>query len=183
MQSLAGKSQATPTLSQGIVVSWCGMRGLVTLAVALALPKQFPGHALIILSAFSVVIGTLIIQGLTLKPLIEFLRFPTDHSMENDLSETRADLIDLAIAQLGRRTDEATIWVIKAFEKERQLSFAGSIPQDVGAEHRLRRTSIASMRDALLDLRRAGTISDDTFHALEQEFDLAELAVTPPYKF
>jgi hypothetical protein len=68
MQSLAGKSQATPTLSQGIVVSWCGMRGLVTLAVALALPKQFPGHALIILSAFSVVIGTLIIQGLTLKP-------------------------------------------------------------------------------------------------------------------
>jgi CPA1 family monovalent cation:H+ antiporter len=47
-----------------IVISWSGMRGLVTLATAFALPPQFPGRDLIMLCAFCVVLGTLVIQGL-----------------------------------------------------------------------------------------------------------------------
>src|SRR5438477_11043943 len=59
-----------PTIGSGLVISWSGMRGIVTLAAALALPPGFPFRDLIALTAFSVVLGTLTIQGLTLKPLL-----------------------------------------------------------------------------------------------------------------
>ena len=57
---------AAPTLKGGIVVSWCGMRGIVTLAAAFALPPGFAYRDLILLTAFAVVLGSLVIQGLTL---------------------------------------------------------------------------------------------------------------------
>src|SRR5262249_15939046 len=59
-----------PTVQGGIVVSWCGMRGIVTLAAAFALPENFPSRDIILFAAFAVVLGTLIVQGLTLRPLI-----------------------------------------------------------------------------------------------------------------
>jgi NhaP-type Na+/H+ or K+/H+ antiporter len=61
-----------------ILVSWSGMRGLVTLATAFALPLDFPGRDLIVLCAFCVVLGTLVIQGLTLRPLLHVLDFKDD---------------------------------------------------------------------------------------------------------
>ena len=59
-----------PTVGSGLVISWAGMRGIVTLAAALALPAAFPFRDLIVLTAFSVVLGTLVLQGLTLRPLL-----------------------------------------------------------------------------------------------------------------
>src|SRR6478735_1021979 len=56
-----------PTVGSGLVISWSGMRGIVTLAAALALPAGFPGRDLIVLTAFFVVLGTLLVHGLTLK--------------------------------------------------------------------------------------------------------------------
>src|SRR6185369_11412531 len=53
-----------------LLIGWCGMRGLVTLAAAFALPAGFPGRDPILLAAFCVVLGTLVLQGMTLKPLI-----------------------------------------------------------------------------------------------------------------
>ena len=62
-----------PTVGSGLVISWSGMRGIVTLAAALALPEAFPFRDLIVLTAFSVVLGTLALQGLTLGPLLRAL--------------------------------------------------------------------------------------------------------------
>ena len=62
-----------PTVGSGMVISWAGMRGIVTLAAALALPDGFPSRDLILLTAFLVVLGTLLIQGLTLKALLRAL--------------------------------------------------------------------------------------------------------------
>jgi CPA1 family monovalent cation:H+ antiporter len=59
-----------PTVGSGLVISWAGMRGIVTLAAAMALPIEFPYRDPIALIAFSVVLGTLVVQGLTLKPLM-----------------------------------------------------------------------------------------------------------------
>src|SRR6185295_17483803 len=56
-----------PTVGSGLVISWAGMRGIVTLAAALALPVGFPFRDLIVLTAFFVVLGTLLVHGLTLK--------------------------------------------------------------------------------------------------------------------
>ena len=67
-------SMIAPTVRGGIVVSWCGMRGIVTLAAAFALPENFPYRDLMLLTAFAVVLGSLVIQGLTLRPLIAALQ-------------------------------------------------------------------------------------------------------------
>jgi NhaP-type Na+/H+ or K+/H+ antiporter len=53
---------AVPTIRGGLVVSWCGMRGLVTLAAAFALPEDFPHRDLILLTAFAVVLGSLVLH-------------------------------------------------------------------------------------------------------------------------
>ena len=59
-----------PSVGSGLIISWAGMRGIVTLAAALALPAAFPFRGVIVLTAFSVVLGTLALQGLTLGPLL-----------------------------------------------------------------------------------------------------------------
>ncbi|TGT30058.1 sodium:proton antiporter, partial [Mesorhizobium sp. M4B.F.Ca.ET.169.01.1.1] len=56
-----------PTFRGAVLVGWCGMRGLVTLVAAVALPVGFPGRDPIVLAAFAVVLGTLVLQGMTLK--------------------------------------------------------------------------------------------------------------------
>src|SRR5262249_51449091 len=68
-----------------VVIGWCGVRGLVTLATAFALPLDFPGRDPIVLAAFSVVLGTLVLQGLTLKPLLRMLRLGSDGSVEKEV--------------------------------------------------------------------------------------------------
>ena len=72
-----------------VVIAWSGMRGLVTLATAFALPPDFPGRDLIVLCAFCVVLGTLVIQGLTLRPLLLLLRLDDDGSVEREISRAR----------------------------------------------------------------------------------------------
>ncbi|MBN8898587.1 MAG: sodium:proton antiporter, partial [Rhodospirillales bacterium] len=69
-----------PTFPGATLVSWCGMRGIVTLASALALPEAFPARDLILFCAFAVVIVTLVVQGLTLRPLMRILPIPADGS-------------------------------------------------------------------------------------------------------
>ena len=69
--------QITPQTA--LVVGWAGMRGIVTLGTALALPADFPQRDVIQFTAFAVVLGTLGFQGLTLKPLIAWLTLPGGH--------------------------------------------------------------------------------------------------------
>src|SRR5258705_10787757 len=90
-----------PTKRIGLLVSWSGMRGLVTLATAFALPQDFPGRDLIVLSAFTVVLGTLVIQGLTIKPLIKWLRIEPDESLDQEISMARTAMIEAAVEMLG----------------------------------------------------------------------------------
>src|SRR5262249_23585194 len=66
----AAQPSSGPSLRSALVVSWCGMRGIVTLAAAFALPGDFPQRDLILFCAFFVVLGTLLLQGLTLRPLL-----------------------------------------------------------------------------------------------------------------
>ena len=87
------------------VIAWCGMRGIVTLAAALALPDgggaAFPQRDFILFTAFCVVLGTLVIQGLTLPPLMRVLRLEDDGSVEREVRLARA-----AVARAGLATVE-----------------------------------------------------------------------------
>jgi len=167
-----------PTLAQGIVVSWCGMRGLVTLATALALPVSFPGRDLIVLSALAVVLGTLVVQGLTLGPLIRRLRFPADASFDEELASTRIALLDAALASLQGHDNKAADFLRKRHRAERAMAADGGDANTVFEGQRMRRVSLAAQRRKLFDLRRSGEIEDDVFHVLENELDRAELAVS-----
>src|SRR5438094_3250038 len=98
---------ARPTVAGGLLVSWCGMRGLVTLATAFALPEHFPGRDLIVLSAFCVVLGTLVIQGFTLKPLLRLLRIEDDGSVGRNISQARVAIMQAALDSLDGDTSPA----------------------------------------------------------------------------
>ena len=83
-----------------LLIGWCGMRGLVTLATAFALPADFPGRDQIVLTAFCVVFGTLVLQGMTLKPLLRLLRLEPDQSIEQEVSRARVAIMQAALDSL-----------------------------------------------------------------------------------
>jgi Na+/H+ antiporter len=165
-----------PKLPIGILVSWCGMRGLVTLATALALPAQFPGRNLIVLSAFVVVLGTLILQGFTIRPLIALLRIAPDSSLDEDVAKTRNAMLDAALVELAGSSGEGAEAVRAEYGAARVRSADRSKPKTSYDELRLQ--AIAAERRLLIEWRREGRIQDDSYHLLEEELDRAEIAAS-----
>ena len=90
-----------PTIGSGLVISWAGMRGIVSLAAAMALPPAFPYRDLIVLTAFSVVLGTLVIQGLTLKPLLRALDLHDDDPVGHEVTAARERALRAGLASLA----------------------------------------------------------------------------------
>jgi monovalent cation/hydrogen antiporter len=160
-----------PTKKQGIVASWCGMRGMVTLAAALALPEEFPSRGLIVLSALAVVIGTLVLQGATLEPLVRALRFPVDSFRDDEFTLARGEMSKAAAALLESRDD----LVARAMRWEFRIDAATGEAPTVSADE-VRIEIIGRQRDALRRLRREGRIEDETYRRLEQDLDLIEVA-------
>src|SRR5215203_3537240 len=86
------------------VVGWCGMRGIVTLAAALALPTggadgtAFPYRDLILFTAFAVVLGTLVVQGMTLRPLMNALKLEHDGSVDREVKLARVETLRAALS-------------------------------------------------------------------------------------
>jgi CPA1 family monovalent cation:H+ antiporter len=162
-----------PKVRIGILVSWCGMRGLVTLATAFALPAQFPGRDVIVLSAFTVVLGTLILQGFTIRPLIAALRIKPDESLDVDVAATRKAMLDGALEELAGESGRGAEEVRAEFEAARQATVDRSRP--VTDYDTLRRRALQAERRILNEWRRDGRILDDVYHLLEDELDRAEL--------
>ena len=90
-----------PTIGSGVIISWAGMRGIVSLAAAMALPAAFPYRDLIVLTAFCVVLGTLAIQGLTLKPLLRALDLHDDDPVGRELTAARERALRAGLASLA----------------------------------------------------------------------------------
>jgi NhaP-type Na+/H+ or K+/H+ antiporter len=166
-----------PSVSTGLLVSWCGMRGLVTLATALALPQDFPGREVIVLSAFIVVLGTLILQGFTIRPLIALLRIAPDASLDEDVGQTRNAMLEAALKELAQIPGEGAA----ALRTEYRAVQAGNVgrAQPNTEYDNIRRRAIAAERQLLADWRRRGRIQDDAYQVLEDELDRAELHVAP----
>ncbi len=166
-----------PTMKNGVVVAWCGMRGIVTLAAAFALPEVFPYRDLILLTAFAVVLGTLLIQGLTLKALITALKFPSDDPVGREVAQARTIAFREAMATIDTdpspeaellRSEYRTLLLRAEADPDGRAS--GELPADP-----LRRRALEAARRAILKLRADDVIGDDAFHRLEEELDWAEL--------
>jgi Na+/H+ antiporter len=173
-----------PTLGSGLVLSWAGMRGIITLAAAFAIPETLPDGApfpfrdLILLCAFTVVLGTLVLQGLTMKPLIRRMGLIDDDPVGREirLGRTHAyrallDAIkddDTLSGKLLRKEYGAVI--------ELNTSQTRDAPVDEVPGGPLRRRAIAVARQRAFEMRRDDVLGDDAYRVLVQELDWAELS-------
>jgi CPA1 family monovalent cation:H+ antiporter len=178
------------------VVGWCGMRGTVTLATALALPIQFPQRDLILLTAFGVTLGTLVLQGLTLRPILLWLGLRDEGYVERELRLARLETLRAAVSAIEAcNANEASGLVRQSFEmqlsraeKEFNATALGQhhlcrISQDAqspsgasdSAEGAAMRAAINGQRRRLMALRSEGTIGNDAYLRIEEEIDWMEL--------
>ena len=171
-----GPEVAPPTARQGLLVGWCGMRGLVTLVTALALPAEFPRRDLIVLTAFAVVLATLIVQGLTLAPLIRWLRLHVDDTGRREFEEARARLLRKAVSTLDAF----------AGPEAQALRYGYAIHDEPApAGHSLERyrkfglAAIAAQRELLQELRNDHQVDDNAYLFLQEELDWNELTLLP----
>ena len=161
-----------PSVGSGLVISWSGMRGIVTLAAALALPAEFPARDLIVLTAFSVVLGTLVIQGLTLKRLLRRLDLHDGDPVAHEVRIARDQVLAAALAALPAGTSPTLDLLRKDFKV--RLGSVGNAESAPGSAAYL--DALKTARRSLLALRDGGDIGDDAFHTLENEIDWMEVS-------
>jgi Na+/H+ antiporter len=167
-----------PTLRGSAVVSWCGMRGIVTLAAAYALPEGFPYRDLILLCAFAVVVGTLIVQGITLRPLILAMKLRADDLVESEVRHAHARLIEVAHQVLDGDGSTAAQVLRDEFSPVSSEAVADGAPEtEREVRNRLRARIVAAQRQALVRMRSTAEIGDDAFHRVEERLDWAEVNV------
>jgi CPA1 family monovalent cation:H+ antiporter len=152
------------------------MRGIVTLAAALALPdggeaSAFPHRDLIVFCAFCVVVSTLVVQGATLRPLLKILGLQDDGSVERELGVARVETARAALEALEGKTPAASADILRREYRARMRP--GNAQAESLAE--LQQRAVQAQRRALVDLRARSVIGDDAFHAAEEEIDLLEL--------
>jgi CPA1 family monovalent cation:H+ antiporter len=159
------------------LVGWCGMRGTVTLAAALALPIQFPHRDLIFFTSFAVVLVTLVVQGMTLRPLLAWLHVRDDDTVEREVQLARVESLRAAV-EAARRCGDGEIADLLRRRYELRLRRAEESARDDDGDARdaeVVRIATAAERQRLIELRDDGTIGDTAFQQVEQELDLREL--------
>ena len=166
-----------PTLASGLIISWSGMRGIVSLAAALALPAAFPFRELILLTAFCVVLGTLVIHGLTLKPLLRALKLNDDDPVGREVRTARERALRAGLASFAHDDSPVANAVRQEFTAhlayEEAAAASGSDRHSSHSE--IHRGALSAARQAVLAMRANDEIGDDAFHRVEEELDWLEM--------
>lgn len=164
-----------------MVVGWCGMRGTVTLAAALALPAAFPHRDLILFTAFAVVLGTLVVQGMTLRPLLTRLQLEDDGAVEREVRLARVETLRAALSATekcpGAETAELVRRRYSLLLRRAEAEMATESVEEQTEDVDVVRTAAAAERQRLTSLRADGTIGDAAFQQVEQELDWEELSL------
>jgi CPA1 family monovalent cation:H+ antiporter len=181
------------SLRERLVIGWSGMRGGVSLAAALAVPLEtdagapFPDRDLILFLTFAVIFVTLVLQGLTLKPLVKALDIDDDGTDESEEVTARLRAAEAALDRLEELADED--WVRDdTLDRTRRLydyrrrrfsarvdgSDEDGFEERSDAYKRLLREILAAEREELLALRNEGHISDEVRRRVERDLDLEE---------
>jgi CPA1 family monovalent cation:H+ antiporter len=123
-----------------------------------------------------VVLGTLVLQGFTIRPLIGWLRIPKDESLDVEIAATRKAMLTAGLEALKSESGAPAERVRAEFETARDASIDRSRPDT--PQDAMRRTALEAERALLIDWRQRGRIPDDVYHHLEDELDRVELEVT-----
>ncbi len=178
-----------------LVISWVSMRGIVSLAAALALPVMlggssktpFPGRDLIIFIAFGVILITLVGQGLTLPLLIRALGIKADDQEEKEelharLTGARAALAKLEELARAGEADSSVIARLRVPYEERIIRVGGAVSTmiegqpipDWDTHNRIQRLLIGAERSELIRLRDRGDIGDEVLRKIQDRLDMEE---------
>lgn len=172
------------------IVAWSGMRGVVSLAAALAIPlmiegnEPFPNRNLIVFLTFAVIFSTLVIQGMTLRPLIRWLGLKADGFRHEEELKARLSLATAMIEHIEENyslglSDEAlnlikTKYEIRIQRIRRDESKAAIQPAVVDKLHTIQHELLVRERELLLRMRKDAVISDEVLRKMEYELDLEE---------
>ncbi|MEP9380462.1 Na+/H+ antiporter [Aquabacter sp. CN5-332] len=169
------------------VLSWAGMRGVVTLAVALSVPEDFPGRDFMLVTAFAVILGTVLIQGTTLGSLIRWadLKEPATDRARLTMGQAEAAMARAQATLVETRAHDADGKLIHPILLERYQRKAAHMADYAGREVDYGPTlhahfdlvleAVAAGRAELLRLHRSGEIDEETLQELERDLDLEEL--------
>jgi monovalent cation/hydrogen antiporter len=188
------KQDEKPPSPRGIfIIGWTGMRGVIALAAALSLPatiaagQPFPHRDLIVFLTFSVILVTLVVQGLSLPVIIRLMRLTVSSARDDEESEARRRMLESALEFLERASGKDRLEFADVYEDLTQhyrtrfatLLGEGNDEHGTAAEHEeryreLTRELVRIERQTAVRLRDENKISDDVLRKLLHELDLAE---------
>ena len=193
---LLGQSPAKwsphPNWRHTAIVAWTGMRGVVSLAAAMALPlavsngSPFPGRDLVLFHTFAVILVTLVLQGLSLPVIIRWLGVVDDGTIEKEELLARVRAVKAALSRLNEFKGKANERALERLRAEYE-NRVGELESDVSAaDHssqgsqamtyeRLVAEALVAERRTILQLRNEQLINDEVLRKIQRDLDLAEL--------
>jgi monovalent cation/hydrogen antiporter len=176
-----------PPWQAPVIISWAGFRGAVSLAAALALPSDVPGRDLILFLTFAVILATLVGQGLSLPWLIRVLRLEDDGQAEREDAKARVRAAEAALERLEELAVEDWVRDDTAERMRGQYRFRTNrfraryhgvdddgVEERSAAYQRLRRELLDAERRAVVELRNAGTITEEVMQRVQRDIDLED---------
>lgn len=197
------ESEPKPDWRAVVVIGWTGLRGVVSLAAALALPMEterglpFPYRNLILFLSFAVIVGTLLLQGLSLRGLIARMGLPEDKASEEEELQARIEATERVMEVLLEMVEKgqcagASFERVKGYYEDRLADLRARLEQERGienvdspgdfqslAEQKIWWRLVKVERAALVEMRRTGKIGDEAMHEIERDIDLLEARITP----
>ncbi len=182
-----------PPWQEVVLIGWTGMRGADSLAAALALPlatangTAFPDRGLIFFLTFSVIFGTLVLQGLSMQPVIRWLNLEEDHSAEKEerharLTANRAALSRICELHQVRPVKPNTLQRLKLeyedrirqLESETAANGATGVSLYSSEYEELSQQALDAEREMIIKLRNNRAINDEVLRRIQLDIDLAE---------
>jgi len=180
-----------------VIVAWAGMRGVISLAAAFALPfalpngEPFPARNYILFFTFFVILTTLVFQGLTLPLIIRQLQIPADRSTDEEERSARFQANKAALKLIedyrdNRDVSADAIQRLRAEYEDRleQLQLCVDNPEDCSGQvatpqyQRLQQEALQVERQTIIQLRNQQIINDDALRRIQRDLDLAEARLT-----
>ena len=179
----------SPPWTWPVILSWAGMRGVVSLAAALAIPVGIAERDAIIFVTFCVIFATLVLMGLTLPLIIRVLHVSDDGRMEKREIEIRIKALEAGMSRLRELEptfDTETEWEVEGrivdeylhriahLQGHLELGPDGEPVTENAVDHRLQNAALQAERKAIQGMRHGGQIPDDVYRAIEYDLDLAD---------
>jgi CPA1 family monovalent cation:H+ antiporter len=192
---ISHRKESPPNSREIFVAGWAGMRGVVSLAAAIALPtaladgSAFPQRNIIVFLTFCVIVVTLVLQGITLPPLIRALGLAGTTGPNYEEQEARRIVIEAAMAHLEeakQRDKKEFAWLYDDLVGHYRHRLAWLLPTnedraevvDHGRYLELSREALRIERETAVRLRNEGRINDEALRRIERELDLSESRLT-----